>query len=231
MLREVSARLPNNVYDLDLSQNFLNNLNTALLPAALENLDLSYNKLSFISEELVFYFNNIEVLKLDHNPLKCERLKSLDGLNEQLKTIVSEECPTGREIQALEIVFILSSVTVVIAFVILICKLITMIIGRRASKFIFTFFVVKLRERLLNYCTEHLYQSCYKYKKHEDEVTGSLKRSKYKYEVLMIYNENDFEFVENNLYSHITSFKDRYLLQLTLLYIIISLERKHSVNI
>ena len=140
MLREVSARLPNNVYDLDLSQNFLNNLNTALLPAALENLDLSYNKLSFISEELVFYFNNIKVLKLDHNPLKCERLKSsMDGLNEQFNTIVSEECSTERKIQALEIVFILSSVTmVIIVFVIFICKLIKMIIGRRASKVTFS---------------------------------------------------------------------------------------------
>ena len=54
-------------------------------------------------------------------------------------------------------------------------------------------------------------------------MTGSLRKTKYKYEFLMIYNENDFEFVENNLYSHIASFKDRNLLQLTLLYIKISL--------
>ena len=47
-------------------------------------------------------------------------------------------------------------------------------------------------------------------------MSGSLKKNKYKYEVLMIYNENDFEFVENNLYSHIASFKERYLLQLLL---------------
>ena len=138
LLKEVSARLPNNVSDLDLSQNFLNNLNIALLPAALENLDLSYNKLSFISEELVFFFNNIKVLKLDHNPLNCERLKSsMDGLNEQLKTFVSEECQTEREIQVLEIVIISSSVTVAIT-VFVICKLIKMIIGRRASKVTFT---------------------------------------------------------------------------------------------
>ena len=124
MLREVSARLPNNVYDLDLSQNFLNNLNIALMPASLENLDLSYNKLSFISEELLFYFNNFKVLKLDHNPLNCERLKfSIDGMNEQLRTFLSEECQLKTESQVLEIVLISSSVTVAIAvFVIVICK-------------------------------------------------------------------------------------------------------------
>ena len=43
-------------------------------------------------------------------------------------------------------------------------------------------------------------------------MTGSVKENKYKYEVLMIYNENDLEFVENNLYSHIAaSLKQRYL--------------------
>ena len=94
------------------------------MPAALENLDLSYNKLSFISEELLFYFNNFKVLKLDHNPLNCERLKfSIDGMNEPLRTFLSEECQLKTESQVLEIVLISSSVTVAIAvFVIVICK-------------------------------------------------------------------------------------------------------------
>ena len=94
------------------------------MPASLENLDLSYNKLSFISEELLFYFNNFKVLKLDHNPLNCERLKfSIDGMNEQLRTFLSEECQLKTESQVLEIVLISSSVTVAIAvFVIVICK-------------------------------------------------------------------------------------------------------------
>ena len=94
------------------------------MPAALENLDLSYNKLSFISEELLFYFNNFKVLKLDHNSLNCERLKfSIDGMNEQLRTFLSEECHMKTESQVLEIVLISSSVTVAIAvFVIVICK-------------------------------------------------------------------------------------------------------------
>ena len=137
VLTEVSARLPNNVFDLDLSQNFLNNLNIALLPAALENLDLSYNKLSFISEEQVFYFKNIKVLKLDHNPLSCERLKSpMAGLNEPFNTTQHH---SEREIQVLEIVLISSSVTMTITvFVIFICKLIKMIIGRMASKVTFS---------------------------------------------------------------------------------------------
>ena len=170
------------------------------MPAVLENLDLSNNKLSFISEELLFYFKNIKVLKLDHNPLSCDRLKSsIDGLNEQFKTLLSENCHIEGKIQALEIVLISSSVTVAIpVFVIIICKLIKIIIGSR--------------ENLLNYCNEHLYKSCYKYKKHEDDMTGSVKENKYKYEVLMIYNENDLDFVENNLYSHIAaSLKQRYL--------------------
>ena len=42
-------------------------------------------------------------------------------------------------------------------------------------------------------------------------MTGIVQETKYKYEVLMIYNENDLEFVENNFYSHIGSFKQRYI--------------------
>ena len=45
-------------------------------------------------------------------------------------------------------------------------------------------------------------------------MTGIVKETKYKYEVLMIYNEKDLEFVEN---SHIGSLKQRYLLCLILI--------------
>ena len=89
-----------------------------------------------------------------------------------------------------------------------------MIIGRRASKVL----LVKRRENFLNYCHEHLYKSCYSYKKHKDDMTGSVRRNKHKYEVLMIYNENDFEFVENNLYSHIAPLKQRYLFRININY-------------
>ena len=108
LLTDISEGLPSNVVALNLSHNLLVDVEPGRLPPDLESLDISHNMLSVLPEQLISYLNKMKVLQMENNPINCNRLKSLNGLNKHLREAnVSTECSSHREIGVWEIITII----------------------------------------------------------------------------------------------------------------------------